>query len=98
MATKSGRVWVWTKQDLIFHNNDTKVWFTVPAWTKAYLMKPDSDERNKMQRYQDMTNDRIFLVKIEGLGRFIEKSKLMFEEEFNARRASLVQDGVLSKD
>lgn len=98
MATKSGRVWVWTKQDMIFHNNETKTWNTIPAWTKAYLVKPDADERIKMQRYQEMTNDRIFLVKIDGLGRFIEKGKLMFEEEFNARRASLVKNGVLPED
>ena len=46
----SGRKWVWTNQPMVFHDNNKKEWFTIPAWTKGYLVKPTDDQREVMSK------------------------------------------------
>ena len=94
----SGRRWVWTKEPILFHDNVNKEWITIPAWTKGYLVKPNEDERKSIARYQEIDKVRVFLVHLEGINRYIGVHRLMMEDEWNARRERLRQDGVLSKD
>lgn len=90
--------WVWLRQPMIFHNNELREWFTIPAWTKGYLVKPDEDQRRAMSRYQERDNVRVYLVHVMGLDRYIGADKLMMEDEWNERREQLHADGVLPKD
>ena len=92
------RRWVWTRVPMMFHDNDNKVWNTIPAWTKGYLVKPNEDERRSMARYQEYDKVRCYLVHLEGMKRYIGADKLMMEDEWNERRNKLRETGVLPKD
>jgi len=94
----SGRKWVWTNQPMVFHDNDKKEWFTIPAWTKGYLVKPTDEQREVMSKYQAYDKVRCYLVHLVGLNRYIGVDKLMMEEEWNERRDRLRLDGILPKD
>ena len=88
--------WAWLRQPMIFHNNEKREWFTIPALTKGYLVKPDEEQRKVMAKYQDRDNARIYLVHLEGLDRYISADNLMMEDEWNER--SKQSDRVLPKD
>jgi hypothetical protein len=94
----SGRRWVWTKEPIMFHNNADKEWITIPAWTKGYLVKPNEEERQKISRYQEIDQMRVFLVHLEGMNRYIGINKLMTEDAWNERRDRLRQSGILPED
>lgn len=92
------RRWVWTREAMTFHDNETKEWFTIPAWTKAYLVKPDKHERERMTEYQQREGARYYLVHLRGMDRYVSSAKLMQEEEWNERRNELRVAGVLPQD
>lgn len=94
----SGKKWVWTNQPMTFHDNDKKDWFTIPAWTKGYLVKPNDEQREVMSKYQAYDKVRCYLVHLVGMGRYIGVDKLMMEDEWNERRDRLRLDGILPKD
>ena len=83
---------------MTFHDNDKKDWFTIPAWTKGYLVKPNDDQREVMSKYQAYDKVRCYLVHLVGMGRYIGVDKLMMEDEWNERRDRLRLDGILPKD
>lgn len=95
MASKR---WVWLRQPMIFHNNQEREWFTIPAWTKGYLVKPNEEQRAAMARYQERDQVRIYLVHVMDLDRYIGIDKLMMEDEWNERRKQLQSDGLLPQD
>lgn len=90
--------WVWLRQPMIFHNNQEREWFTIPAWTKGYLVKPNEEQREAMAKYQERDKVRIYLVHIMDLDRYIGVDKLMMEDEWNERRKQSQSDGLLPQD
>ena len=92
------RRWVWTREAITFHDNDKKEWFEIPAWTKAYLVKPDKHERERMTEYAQREGVRYYMVHLRGMDRYVSSAKLMMEEEWNGRRNELRETGVLPKD
>jgi hypothetical protein len=92
------RHWVWTKAPITFHDNEKKEWFEVPAWTKGYLVKPDSQQRERLESIKQQKGVRYFVVQLAGDWRYIPSSVLMTEDEFEARRDALRKEGVIVQD
>ena len=92
------RHWVWTKAPITFHDNEKKEWFEVPAWTKGYLVKPDSQQRERLESIKQQKGVRHFVVNLAGDWRYISSSVLMTEDEFEARRDALRKEGVIVQD
>jgi hypothetical protein len=92
------RRWVWIREAMNFHDNEKKEWFTIPAWTKGYLVKPDEHQRESMTKYGQREGVRYYLVHLRGMNRYVSSAKLMQEAEWNERRNELRKTGVLPKD
>lgn len=80
-----------------FNNPDTGL-FTIPAYTKCYLVKPIGAYLETIRRHQAKEQVRWYAVRLDGLVRCVKKTDLMMEDEFNARRLRLKEEGVLPED
>ena len=83
---------------MTFHDNEKREWFTIPAWTKAYLVKPDEQQRESMTKYAQREGARYYLVHLRGMDRYVSSAKLMQEAEWEERRDRLRADGKIPKD
>lgn len=92
------RVKVFTRDAMIF--NDPKTGFyTLPAMTKGYLVKPTTQEKQQwIERYQTRLQEKCLIVLINGIERLVEARKLITMEEIERRRQELIRAGLVLEE
>ncbi len=99
MASEKSR-FAWTKQVLPFNDPELGRIVEIPAYTKCQFVKPSDADAKYAESYQHRygLTERLLLVKLSGRRRFVLRSDLLTEREFDARREQLRASGVLPED